>query len=175
MRLVRAAPADLPALVDLINLAYRAAPPTAGREWSTEAGYIVGDRVTLPRLTADLAAVPGARLMMWREPEGVAGCVWLEPADGGAWGLGMLTVRPDRQGAGAGGRLLDAAEAEIRALGGVRARMTVVNVREGLIAWYRRRGYRLTGETLPFPYDDLRFGKPTRPDLSFVVLERALV
>ena len=53
--------------------------------------------------------------------------------------------------------------------------MTVVNVREGLIAWYMRRGYAWTGEVLDFPYDDLRFGTPNRQDLSFVVLERALV
>ncbi|MEI9890137.1 MAG: hypothetical protein WDN45_05495 [Caulobacteraceae bacterium] len=59
--------------------------------------------------------------------------------------------------------LLEAAEAAARALGARRVRMTVVNVREGLIAWYERRGYRPTGEVLPFPYDDLRFGQPTRP------------
>ena len=175
MHLVRATSHDLPAVVDLLNLAYRSAPAVAGREWSTEAGYIVGDRMTLPMLTGDLAATPKARLMLWRQPEGVAGCVWLEPAQDGAWYLGMLTVRPDRQGGGAGAQLLETAEAEIRALGGARVRMTVVNVRAGLIAWYERRGYRLTGETTPFPYDDLRFGQPIRPDLSFVVLERALV
>jgi GNAT superfamily N-acetyltransferase len=185
MRLVRAAPADLPAVVDLLNLAYRSAPAIAGREWSTEAGYIIGDRMTLPMLAGDLAANPGARLMLWRGAEGIAGCVWLEPAGGpppsieavgreNTWYLGMLTVRPDRQGGGAGGQLLDAAEVEARALGAERIRMTVVNVRDGLIAWYERRGYRLTGEVLPFPYDDLRFGAPTRPDLTFVVLERAL-
>ena len=51
--------------------------------------------------------------------------------------------------------------------------MTVVNVRDTLIAWYQRRGYALTGVTRPFPSDD-RFGKPLRDDLCFVVLERAL-
>jgi hypothetical protein len=43
-----------------------------------------------------------------------------------------------------------------------------------LIAWYVRRGYRLTGETEPFPYGDNRFGTPLRDDLSFVVLQRDL-
>ena len=47
--------------------------------------------------------------------------------------------------------------------------MTVVHIRDTLIAWYQRRGYVLTGETLPFPYGD-----PPRDDLSFVVLEKAL-
>ena len=52
--------------------------------------------------------------------------------------------------------------------------MTVINIRATLIAWYERRGYRLTGETRPFPYGDDRFGTPTRPDLAFVVLEKPL-
>jgi len=52
--------------------------------------------------------------------------------------------------------------------------MTVVSVRESLIAWYLRRGYRLTGQTEPFPYDDHRFGTPLRDDLEFVVLEKDL-
>ena len=52
--------------------------------------------------------------------------------------------------------------------------MTVVNHRDTLIAWYQRRGYQLTGELQPFPYDDTRFGTPRRPDLAFAVLEKAL-
>ena len=46
--------------------------------------------------------------------------------------------------------------------------------RDTLIAWYERRGYALTGETKPFPYDDPLFGLPQRPDLEFVVLEKRL-
>jgi hypothetical protein len=50
--------------------------------------------------------------------------------------------------------------------------MTVVNVRASLIAWYQRRGYRLTGEAQPFPYGDERYGRLLRDDLHFVVLEK---
>lgn len=46
---------------------------------------------------------------------------------------------------------------------GTRIRMTVVHVRDTLIAWYARRGYRPTGDTEPFPYADERFGRPKRP------------
>ena len=42
------------------------------------------------------------------------------------------------------------------------------------MAWYQRRGYELTGETQRFPYDDPRFGTPTRDDLYFEMLEKAL-
>jgi hypothetical protein len=46
--------------------------------------------------------------------------------------------------------------------------------RRDLIAWYERRGYRLTGESRPFPYGDERFGIPRRPDLRFAELAKPL-
>jgi hypothetical protein len=52
--------------------------------------------------------------------------------------------------------------------------MTVLHVRDALVAWYLRRGYALTGETKPFPYNDDRFGRPLRDDLHFVVLAKQL-
>ena len=57
-------------------------------------------------------------------------------------------------------QLLNAAEEVTKRHEARRIRMTVVNVRDKLIAWYERRGYRLTGETKPFPYGDIRFGRP---------------
>ena len=49
------------------------------------------------------------------------------------------------------------------------------NQRGELIAYYERRGYRRTGEERPFPYDDARFGLPTRGDLVFEVLAKSLL
>jgi hypothetical protein len=58
--------------------------------------------------------------------------------------------------------------------GARRVRISVLPQRETLIAWYQRLGYRLTGDTLPFPYGNPRFGLPKRDDLYFVVMEREL-
>jgi len=52
-------------------------------------------------------------------------------------------------------------------------RMSVIDVRAELIAFYNRRGLR-TGVTKPFPYGNERFGIPRRSDLRFAVLEKAL-
>jgi ribosomal protein S18 acetylase RimI-like enzyme len=165
---------DLAAIADLVNGAYRGSAAQQG--WSTEADYIDGARTSVELLTADLAAEPRAMLLGWREePQGpLLGCVWLEPHEGATWSLGMLTVRPDLQARGTGRRILAEAEAAARRAGAERVRMIVMNIRHTLIAWYQRRGYALTGETLPFPYGDGRFGAPRREDLSFVVLEKRL-
>ena len=88
------------------------------------------------------------------------------------WYLGLLTVQPDLQKRKLGRSLLANAEDFARQRGARRIQMSVVNVRDILIAWYERRGYTLTGEMRPFPYGDERFGRPLRDDLYFVVLEK---
>ncbi len=164
--------ADYSAITDLANIAFRGSGPDAG--WNSEANYISGPRLTESLLRADLASKPGAHLLTYRDDPSrpLLGTVLLEPRENGVWYLGLLTVRPDLQNRQFGRTLLAAAENFAKERGARRIRMTVVNVRATLIAWYERRGYALTGETQPFPYDDQRFGEPLRSDLSFVVLER---
>ena len=160
------AESDLPEVVDLINLAYRGA-----EGWTAEGQYIAGERTNLTRLQEDLAANPDALLLVWREEPGGL-LLGLEPYKDGAWYLGLLNVRPDMQDRQVGRRLLAAAEEAAKERGATRIRMSVVNVRDTLIAWYQRRGYGLTGERQAFPYGDDRFGRPLREDLEFLILEK---
>jgi ribosomal protein S18 acetylase RimI-like enzyme len=174
MPLFIASPADLPAIADLVNSAYRGDSSRQG--WTTEADYLDGQRTDAESLAQDLAAQEQAVLLTLRdEAQGpLLGCVWLEPAEPEVWYLGMLTVRPNLQDRKLGRTMLEAAEAYAQGQGAKRVRMTVVAVRDTLIAWYARRGYAPTGERRPFPYEDQRFGEPRRDDLEFIVMERAL-
>ena len=167
--LAPAVEADYAQVVDRANAAYRGA---AGG-WTTEAGIIAGLRLTDATLRQDLADKPDAVLLVHRDPDGlVRGTVWLEPVGNEVWYLGLLTVRPEEQNAGLGRQMLSAAEDWVRAHCGTTIRMTVLNVRDTLLAWYERRGYRRTGATVPFPYDDERVGVPLQDDLCFLVLEK---
>jgi ribosomal protein S18 acetylase RimI-like enzyme len=172
MLLARATEDDYTAIVDLANLAFRGVGPSAS--WNSEADFIEGQRLTEFLLRKDLTAKPEAVLLTYRDdPHGeLLGTVWLEPKKDGVWYLGLLTVRPDLQKRQVGRALLNAAEGFAKQHGASRIRMSVVNVRATLIAWYERRGYALTGETAPFPYGDERFGRPLRDDLQFVLLEK---
>jgi ribosomal protein S18 acetylase RimI-like enzyme len=172
MLLIPAAEADYPAIIDLANLAYRGTGASAS--WNVETGIIEGQRLTDSLLREDLAKSPKAHLLTWREQIGglLLGCVWLEPTANDAWYLGLLAIQPQMQKQHLGRQLLTAAEDFARERGGRRIRMTVLSVRDALIAWYERRGYALTGETQPYPYGDERFGTPLRDDLSFAVLEK---
>lgn len=174
MLLAPATPAELPAIADLVNSAYRGESSRQG--WTTEADYLGGQRTDAETLARDLAEQERAVLLTLRDEAGgpLLGCVWLEPAEADAWYLGMLTVRPDLQDRQLGRSMLEGAEAFAREQGAARIRMTVVHIRDTLIAWYARRGYAPTGERRPFPYADLRFGDPKRDDLEFIVMEKAL-
>jgi GNAT superfamily N-acetyltransferase len=172
MLLHRAVEADYAPIVDLANMAFRGTGVLAS--WNSEADFIEGQRLTESLLREDLAAKPDAQLLIYRDdPKGaLLGTVWLEPKQDDVWYLSLLTVRPDLQNRQVGRTLLAAAEDYTKQRGARRIRLSVVNVRKTLIAWYERRGYLLTGETQPFPYGDERFGRPLRDDLCFVLLEK---
>ncbi|RZJ04266.1 MAG: GNAT family N-acetyltransferase [Brevundimonas sp.] len=164
--------ADIPALHPLIESAYRGEASRAG--WTTEADLLDGQR-TDPEDLADILADPKqALLSAWRGDD-LVGCVLIADRGEGTGYFGMLSVSPTLQGGGLGRRLVEAAHAALaQRFGARRVRISVFPQRETLIAWYERLGYRLTGDTLPFPYGNPRFGLPLRDDLYFRVMERAL-
>ena len=171
----RAVPADVEAIVALTQSAYRGDASRAG--WTTEADLLDGQR-TDPREVAELIANPDARLLLAeRDGRLLASCV-VERLSGEYAGdgyFGMFSVHPGAQGNGTGRALLAEAERVAREEWHSRAmRMTVIDVRDELIAWYERRGYRRTGEYKPFPYGDPRFGIPKRDDLRFEWLVKDL-
>ena len=167
-----ASAADVAAIVDLVNSAYRGETSRAG--WTTEADLLGGQRTDAAGV-AGLIDAPDGVLLTLRSGASLSACVHLEKRPGALCYLGMLTVRPDLQSAGIGRRLLAAAEEFARReFGAATIEMTVIDVRTELIDWYRRRGYESTGEIRPFPYGDARFGLPRRDDLRFLVLRRRI-
>ncbi|MCJ1676884.1 GNAT family N-acetyltransferase [Streptomyces sp. APSN-46.1] len=163
--------ADVPELVTLVESAYRGDASRAG--WTTEADYLDGQRTDADGVRAVIGNPDGVLLVVERAGELVA-CCQLEHRGDHAY-FGMFAVRPGLQGGGLGKEILAEAERRVRATWNAKEmRMTVVNVREELIAYYVRRGYRRTGELSPFPYGDQRFGIPLRADLAFELLVKPL-
>jgi len=194
-RFRRAEEADVPAIVALVESAYRGVSSRAG--WTTEADLLDGQRTDADEVRS-LLADPRARIVLATDAHGaLLGCVKLENGhetdatthDGGgnagseatsietsgaAW-IGLFAVNPTLQARGLGRALLAEAERLARTeLGRSAARMTVIAQRDVLLAWYARCGYAPTGATEPFPYGNPRAGLPRRPDLYFVVLEKRL-
>jgi ribosomal protein S18 acetylase RimI-like enzyme len=167
--------ADVDAVVALTQSAYRGDASRAG--WTTEADLLDGQR-TDAREVAELVANPGVRLLLAEHDGRLLACCVVERLSdehaGDAY-FGMFSVRPEAQGNGTGRALLAEGERVARDEWQARTmRMSVIDVRDELIAWYERRGYRRTGEYKPFPYGDPRFGIPKRGDLRFEWLVKDL-
>ena len=167
-----AVPTDVPVLHTLVESAYRGEASRAG--WTTEADLLEGQRTDAEDLASILADPEQGMLTAWRGDD-LVGCILIARRGEGIGYFGMLSVSPALQGGGLGRRLVTAAEAAMaERFAARRVRISVIPQRETLIGWYERLGYSATGETLPFPYGDERFGLPLRDDLSFIVMEKPL-
>jgi len=161
---------DIPALVNLINSAYRGEASTKG--WTTEAHLLKGDQRTDKEELQKLIGTSDAVMLKYINEGGeLTGCVYLKQ-DSHSIYLGMLTVSPLAQSQGIGKKLLAEAENYTRKMNCNAINMTVISVRDELINWYQRHGYQPTGEIKPFPVDH-QFGIPSQP-LEFIVLEKRI-
>lgn len=162
---------DIPALVALVTSAYRGDASKQG--WTTEADMLEGQRIDAEVLRRDIER-PRSRILVGERDGVLLACAHVAEEEGAGY-FGMFSVRPDLQGSGMGKALLAEAEriaAEEWKLPTMR--MTVIDIRDELITFYKRRGYRRTGIKKPFPYGDERYGIPKRDDLRFEILEKPL-
>ena len=161
---------DVPALVTLVNSAYRGESSKKG--WTTEADLLDGLR-TDQKALEKLIRKPGSVILKYADENNqLIGCVNLQKQEEKLY-LGMLTVSPTLQGGGIGKKLLSASETYAQKNNFSIIAMTVISVREELISWYERHGYLRTGQKKPFPTGDPSFGIPRQP-LEFIVLEKAI-
>ncbi|HEX7384682.1 MAG TPA: GNAT family N-acetyltransferase [Burkholderiaceae bacterium] len=166
-----ATPADVDAIVALVESAYRGHASRDG--WTTEADLLDGRRTHAGDVLSHIQRPRSQVLLAHRDGQLVA-CAHVAVEDGAGY-FGMFSVVPTLQRSGLGKAMMAEAERIARDDHGMlMMRMTVIDVRDELIAWYERRGYARTGIKKPFPYGDERFGIPLRDDLRFEVLEKTL-
>lgn len=163
--------ADITSIVALVESAYRG--DSGRRGWTTESDLLDGQR-TDPEGVAAVIAKSDNRILLAHRDGVLLACAHIEK-QGSACYFGMFAVNPDLQGGGVGKQMMREAERIARDeyyCG--QMEMTVISVRNDLVAWYERRGYKRTGVFKPFPYGDERFGIPKRDDLRFELLVKAL-
>ncbi|MFN8653787.1 MAG: GNAT family N-acetyltransferase [Gemmatimonadales bacterium] len=138
-----AAQSDIPALLALINLAYR-----------VEAFFIKGQRTSTEELRELIAAPDADFLVLEAAPSGaLAGSIYVK-RKGEASHLGFIAVDPALQGQRLGHRLIAEAADHARAQGCTALELDVFDVREELHGFYRSAGFTETG-TAPFEPKEL--------------------
>ena len=158
---------DIPALVLLVNNAYRNVNEDQG--WTTEADLFKGSRANEESLQ-HLFNEPHSVILKYTKDDEIIGCVYLQKQEAKMY-LGVLGVSPALQDKGIGKDLLLAAEEYARDHKCKAITLTVISIRHELIEWYKRRGYRETGELRPFPDD--KVNRPKQP-LELLVLEKEI-
>lgn len=153
----------------LINSAYRGESSKKG--WTTEANILDGLRTTEEELSETILN-PKNTVLKFTDNDQIIGCVLLVEKEKELY-LGMLTVSPELQNSGVGKKLLQQAEIHAQSLGLPKIVMTVISVRDELIAWYKRNGYQDTGAKEPFPASDVHIPITEEP-LEFIVLEKKI-
>jgi len=178
MTITPATIADIPALVPLINSAYRGESGQIG--WTNESHLISGAR-TSPEMLEELFNNPGATILKITSPKPgqpgsastpdntILGCVYLQ-IQGDRLYLGLLSVLPSHQNAGIGKQFLTAADNFARQHHCTHIHITVISVRTELVAWYERHGFIRTGDLEPFHHGE-KFGI-AKEKLQLAVLEK---
>lgn len=162
-----AAGAEAAAIAALVNRAYR--PAGQGPGWTHEAHLVEGDRISAAGVQALL--VPGSVVLVAIAAGVLVGCVHIESRSHEAY-IGMLATEPARQAQGLGRQLLWQAERWARKhFGATGLRISVLEARTDLLAYYERRGYALTGESEPF-HASCGVGELRVPGLRVLVMAK---
>ena len=131
-------PADAAKITSVINAAFRIA----------EEFFIDGNRITQAEVEKLLEK---GSFLLAETGDQLDGCVYVELRGERSY-LGLLSVDPGRQQGGLGSLLMNAAENYCRERGSRFMDILIVNLREDLPSFYRKRGYVANGTT-PFPED----------------------
>ena len=158
---------DAASLEILINSAYRGESSKKG--WTTEANLLQDKRISKSEIEEIIDNQENSILKYISGNSIIASVLLVNKGD--KLYLGMLTVSPELQNSGIGKQLLQEAERHAKALGLSKIVMTVISVREELIAWYNRHGYVDTGVREPFPLNDTDAIIANHP-LEFIVMEK---
>jgi len=171
MPILKATIIDVPELTALVNGAYRGKSSTKG--WTNESHLLDGTRIDEATFSSYFTD-PTITILKYTDAENrIIGCVHLQQK-GEKLYLGMLTVNPELQTIGIGKAMLQAAEAHAKQLNCAAIIMSVISVRHELIAYYQRKGYMETGETINFPAEHQQFGQPKQP-IELMMMEKKLV
>lgn len=161
---------DVKEITALLNSAYRGESSKQG--WTSEVHLIGGDRRTdEPGLKQVIDLADSIVLKYLNEEQKIIGCVNLQ-LHGTKIYLGMFSVAPQLQGLGIGKQILIASEEYANTLKCTSIYMSVIDVREELINWYKRHGYEETGARKAF-IEDAVSGNHLQP-LAFMILEKEI-
>lgn len=138
---------DISGIVQVVNDAYEGAP--GSRSWTSEGHLVHGSRTTPDNIRQLFNQASTTIFKCVTETGDIHGSVVLEKKPDTIY-LGMLSVNPYVQASGIGSMLIEYSEAYAKEHGLHSVTITVIDKRTELIDWYLRKGFRYTGNKIPF-------------------------
>lgn len=156
---------------DLVNSAYRGDSSKKG--WTTEADILDGQRTDANEIGNKIRDKNSYVVIAKKNEELIGSCELQVFPETKELYFGMFTIRPDLQNQGIGKHFLAFVEKTAAAWQLKKIKMTVITLRKELIEYYKRRGYRVTNQHIPFPIEE-RFGITKVGKLEMVYLVKEL-
>lgn len=163
---------DAAQLQQLVESAFRAEDSRKG--WTDDLGLSSTFRLDVQEIIAMITKADSVMLMATSNENTLVGSIGSSKRDANYARLFMLAVDTSQQRGGIGRQVLTYAEDYCQRTWGVTTLgLNALSNRKQLISWYSRRGYKMTGETTPFPRE--KSGNLVLPDgLCFVEFEKVL-
>ncbi|KAK2042092.1 acetyltransferase [Colletotrichum somersetense] len=160
---------DAPQVQQLVQAAFRAEDSRA--DWTADMRLGRSFHYSVEEVLKTIVNPDAAIIMASDQNDVLLGSVGIIKRNDGLARFAMLSVNPERQRGGVGRQVLTYAEDFARSWGAKTAGLGALSSREKLIEWYERCGYKKSGDTSPFPVDQLRHLDLPK-DLCFVELEK---
>ncbi len=138
---------DVSVLFTLLNSSYRG--DSAKRGWTYESDLVGGLRITEEELMKIISQQDDFFLLALAE-EKIVGCVQIIEGPEDLY-FGLLAVEPDLQNQSIGSKILSEIDRLALAKKKSCIRLVVIHTRKELIAYYERKGFKLSGESTEFP------------------------
>jgi ribosomal protein S18 acetylase RimI-like enzyme len=163
---------DAPQVQQLMESAFRAEDSRPG--WTDDLGLSAEFRLDMKDVMAMISNPDSVVLLATDENNALVGSIGTCKRDTNYARLFMLAVDQGQRRGGVGRQILAYAEDYGSRVWGVTTfGLNALSNRKQLISWYARRGYKETGETMPFPRE--KYQALTLPDdLCFVEFEKAV-
>ncbi len=150
-------------IIRLVNEVYRT---EVG--WTTEATFLKGVRLDLEEFNKIFET---STILICLEEGDIIGCVSIRIENNIGF-IGLLSVAARKQSCGIGSVLLAEAERFAIKNGCNKSEICVLDCRDALIAFYKRKRYNFTGRTEIYTS---KLSKPKIPGLRFGFFEKALL
>lgn len=159
---------DAPRLRDLMEHAF--STNDSRPEWTGDAEIASKFTVKLENMQKELTMDDLVVFAVMNEAGDIIGSITVGKKPENVGRISTIIVQDEYQRGGVGGQMLTYAEEFLKSeWGSKRLSLNALSSRKALLAWYKSRGYRETGEKHPFPRDAGMFASCTIPeDLCFI-------